>query len=306
MRPATASRASRSRAASTTWAPAAAIASAVAAPIPRLAPVTTARPPGQPMPRLSHGPRPRHRRTDAPVELLVSVEAQLEIEVAFGMIAAAERESSGRPPDGVRRRLDVVGRDQEAGHRVDDHLAECAATEGDDRSAARLRLGGDHAERLLPPCRAQDDGCARHRFPEWRSRNTPDGPHARIGASRIDPLPRVLGVIGVAVDIDRGTPAARAMSIASIAPFSGLSRPAKTAPSPPIGEQRISSRRDATAAGSRRRPRRGARRSPGTRTRRQPSGAGRSHALLVARRRQPRQEAGGAYARPARAGSWRG
>ena len=48
IRPATSSRACRSRAASTTCAPALASAAAVAAPMPRLAPVTTARRPGQP------------------------------------------------------------------------------------------------------------------------------------------------------------------------------------------------------------------------------------------------------------------
>ena len=85
---------------------------------------------------------------------------------------------------------------------VDDHLAECAAIEGDDGRPARLRLGGDHAERLVPPCRAENDGRARHRLPERRSRHRWMDADARLGPSRVDPLPRVFGVIAVAVDID--------------------------------------------------------------------------------------------------------
>ena len=56
---------------------------------------------------------------------------------------------------------------------VDDHLTERTAPEGDDGRPARLRLGGGHAERLLPPCGTQDDGRARHHLPTSDVRGTP-------------------------------------------------------------------------------------------------------------------------------------
>src|SRR5205807_3654559 len=114
MRAATASRASRSRAASTTRAPAAAMASAVAAPIPRLAPVTTADRPASQCLASATDRGPGINAHHAPVELFVSVQADLEIEVAFGMVAAVRAGEPGRHSDGVGRRLDVFGCDQEA------------------------------------------------------------------------------------------------------------------------------------------------------------------------------------------------
>src|SRR5256714_83569 len=202
MRPATASRASRSRAASTTWAPAAATASAVAAPIPRLAPVTTADRPASQCLASATDRGPGTNANHAPVDLFVSVQARLEIQVAFGMAATVRPRQSGRHPDGVGRRMDVVGCAPGAGHPVGDHLAERAAPEGDHGSAARLRFGGDHPEGLLPPRGAENDRRARHRLPERRSRHSGMYADARLGPSRVDSPFRVLGVIGVAVYVD--------------------------------------------------------------------------------------------------------
>src|SRR5438445_10564792 len=98
--------------------------------------------------------------------------------------------------------MEVAGSDQEACQLVDNHLAECAALEGDYGSPARLRFGGDHAERLLPHCGAQSDGSPSHCLPERRSRHCWMNADTPLGPSRVDPLPCVYGVIAVAVYID--------------------------------------------------------------------------------------------------------
>src|SRR5258708_5227416 len=122
MRPATASRASRSRAARTTCAPADAIASAVAAPIPRLAPVTTARRPASPCPPSALDPGPAPRPGHLPVELFMSVEAPFQVELALSVVAAIRARQPHRPRDRAGGRVDVVGGDQEARRTVDNHL----------------------------------------------------------------------------------------------------------------------------------------------------------------------------------------
>ena len=100
IRPATASSASASRAASTTCAPAAATATAVAAPIPRLAPVTTA---SRPASHLFSATR------HLPVETLVRVQGQFQVQVLLGMLAAGRRGTARlpwpppRPPPPDRR-----------------------------------------------------------------------------------------------------------------------------------------------------------------------------------------------------------
>ena len=55
-----------------------------------------------------------------------------------------------------------------------------AALEGDHGGPACLRLRGDHAERLIPAGRAENDGGSRHRLPESRSRHGPMKADARI------------------------------------------------------------------------------------------------------------------------------
>src|SRR6266508_3222965 len=103
------------------------MASAVAAPIPRLAPVTTAnRPASQCLDSATSSGRGA-RANDSPVQLFVSVETPLEIQAAFGVGTALRARQLARPPEGVGCGLDVVGSDEEACPFVDDHLAECAA-----------------------------------------------------------------------------------------------------------------------------------------------------------------------------------
>ncbi len=130
------------------------------------------------------------------------VEAQPQIEIALGMLAASRARQLGRPRDRVGRRVDVAGRNQEARLPVEDHFLERAAPEGHDGCPARLRLGGDHPERLFPPGRAENDRCTTKRLPDDGSRNAWVDDDARIGAAGVDSLPRVLRVIAVAVNVD--------------------------------------------------------------------------------------------------------
>src|ERR1017187_3250463 len=148
---ATLARASRSRAARTTCAPAPARASAVAAPIPRLAPVTIATRPASQCPRSPIDCRSRTPADGSPVELLVSIQTPFQVEMPFGMLAARRARDLGRPPDAICGRVDVIWRDQEAGHAIHDNLAESTAFERHDRSPARLSVSSSHAERLVPP-----------------------------------------------------------------------------------------------------------------------------------------------------------
>src|SRR5437763_4111631 len=168
IRRATTSRACSSRAARTTWAPAAAIASAVAAPIPRLAPVTTAsRPASQSLGSATD--RDLHAASrHAPVKPLGCIETELEIEMALRVPAALGARELARPLDGSGRRSDVPLRDQHARHALDEDFLERAAAERHDRRAARLRLGGDHPERPGPLCGAENHRRAAHRIPERR------------------------------------------------------------------------------------------------------------------------------------------
>src|SRR5580700_5081148 len=151
MPPATLARASRSRAARTTCAPAPARAAAVAAPIPRLAPVTTATRPASQCPGSVMGCRSARRADDPPVELLMSIQTPFQVKMPFGMISAGCAGDLGRLPHALRSRLDVIWRDQETSHAIHDYLGEPAAPERDDGSPARLRIGGSHAKGLVPP-----------------------------------------------------------------------------------------------------------------------------------------------------------
>ena len=120
----------------------------------------------------------------------------------FGMLAACRTRDLGRPPDAIRGRLDVIRRDQEAGHAIHDYLAESTAIERDHRSPARLSVSGSHAERLVPPCRADHDRCAGHCRPHRCSRHSLMHRHAWRVTPRVDLFSCVLGVVGVAVDVD--------------------------------------------------------------------------------------------------------
>src|SRR6266542_5690011 len=197
-------RASRFRAARTTCAPAPARAPAVAAPIPRLAPVTTATRPASQCPGSVIDCRSASWADDSPVELLVSIQAPFQVKMPFGMIAAGRAGDLGRLPDAVRGRLDVIRRDQEAGHAVHDYLGESTAPERDDGSPARLGVSGSHAEGLVPPCRADHDRCAGHDGPHGCARHSLMHSHSGSVSPGGDLVSRVPGVIDVAVHIDPG------------------------------------------------------------------------------------------------------
>src|SRR5256714_9144633 len=204
MRRATTSRACASRAAKTTWAPAAAIASAVAAPIPRLAPVTTASRPASQCPGSATDRDLHAAGSHVPVKPLVCIETELQIEMALRVPPALGAREPARPLAGFGRRTDVPGRDQQARHALHDDFLERATAERHNRRAARLRLGGEHPERLGPPGGAENHPGAAHRIPERRSRDSRMNADARGAASRADPLARAVGGTAVAPDIDRG------------------------------------------------------------------------------------------------------
>src|SRR5260370_27437723 len=130
------------------------MASAVAAPIPRLAPViTTTRPASQcPWSLIDRGPSTL--ADDPLVEPLVSVQTTVQVEMARRMLAALRARDTRGHPDGAGGRPDVAGRDQETGHMIHDHLTQPAALERDDWSPARLGLRGGHPAGFVPLCRA--------------------------------------------------------------------------------------------------------------------------------------------------------
>src|SRR5215831_15899366 len=208
IRPATRSRAWPSRAASTTCAPAAAMAAAVAAPIPRLAPVTTASRPASHLAGAAGEVPAGGRRTGSPishlpVKPLVCVQAQFQVEPALGVLAAGRPRDPGR----LRHRFGggpyVVGPHQETGHAVHDHLTESAAPERDNGGPARLRLGGGHPEGLIPTGGIQHHGRARHGLPQRAPGHPRVNGHPGPGPPRVDLLPAVPRIVDVAVDVDR-------------------------------------------------------------------------------------------------------
>src|ERR1700689_3740417 len=122
------------------------MACAVAAPIPRLAPVTSAMRPASQCPGSPAGGGPGIAAADSPVELLVSIQAPFQVEMRFGMVAACCPGYPFRVPDAICGGVDVVRRDQEASHAVHDYLGQPAAPESDDGRPACLRVGRGHAE----------------------------------------------------------------------------------------------------------------------------------------------------------------
>src|SRR5215469_3976293 len=100
---------------------------AVAAPIPRLAPVTTASRPASQLAGETAAVTRGERRTTSltshsPVEALVRVQAQFQVKLSLGVLTA------GRPgnPCRLRHRLgggqDIIGRHQETSYAIGDHL----------------------------------------------------------------------------------------------------------------------------------------------------------------------------------------
>jgi len=269
IRPATTGRgASWSRAASTKWAPAAAMASAVAAPIPRLAPVTTANRPASQCLDSSHRPPPRHERQpiagravrerpdsarDSGGVRHVSRQSECaRVLVVLRTASAAALMSSGATRKPVRRSSTITS----------PSAPRSKATTGVPDACASA---ANHAEWLVPPGRANDDGRSSHRLPERRaghSRMNADawlGPVAGRSSSRA-----YSAYIAVAVTSMR-TPAAWAMSIASACSLlRGSACRRRWPPSPPVDRPVDEVRRHAGREDSVQPRRSGARRLPGT------------------------------------------
>src|SRR5439155_7655655 len=137
------------RAARTTWAPARAIASAVARPMPRPAPVTIATLPCS-HPVASGRAVHLHARSQCPVKAFVGHEARLETQVEDRMRPTLGARDTADRFQRPCRAGDVVRWCEEASLAVDDDFRQRTAAVGDHRGAGGLRLGCDHAKRLLP------------------------------------------------------------------------------------------------------------------------------------------------------------
>src|SRR3989440_5168370 len=156
------------RAASTTWAPARAIASAVARPIPRPAPVTIATLPcNHPVAsgRMIH----LHARSQRPVKAFVGHEARLETQVEDGMRPKLHTPDAAERLQCPCRAGDVVRWCEEASLAVDDEFQQRTAAAGGDRGAGGLRRGGHHAKRFLPLRRTEDRAGLGHPSPQLGS-----------------------------------------------------------------------------------------------------------------------------------------
>src|SRR5438132_3202725 len=167
------------RAARTTWAPARAIASAVARPMPRPAPVTIATLPCN-HPFVSGRAVHLHVRSQRPVKAFVGRKARVEIQVDDRMLSTVSAPDAADRPERACRPGDVIRWNQEASLVVDDDFRQRTAAVGNHRGAGRLRLGGDHAKRLLPLRRTEDRACLRHSLPKLGSDQSAMDRHAGL------------------------------------------------------------------------------------------------------------------------------
>src|SRR6202171_4801984 len=137
------------RAATTTCAPAWAMASAVARPIPLPAPVITATRPlnqlGESATRLCTGPG-----ADLVVEAFVGRNGCLEIQVRLGVLPAIHPADRAQLSNALRGAGDIICWHEKARLRVTDDLTKGAAVIGNHWRPSRLRLGGRHPEGLFP------------------------------------------------------------------------------------------------------------------------------------------------------------
>src|SRR5438128_91673 len=156
------------RAARTTWAPARAMASAVARPIPRPAPVTIATRPSSHPGASGMGPDVRFS-PHCLVQAFVSGKAGVKAEVFHGVLPASLALDRTDPQQCPCPGGNVVRRDQEAGATVHHDLRQSAATVGNHWGPRSLRLCGDHAKRLVPLGRTEDGRRAGHDPPKIRS-----------------------------------------------------------------------------------------------------------------------------------------
>src|SRR2546430_4862891 len=189
------------RAASTRWAPARAIASAVARPMPRPAPVTIATLPCN-HPFASGRAVHLHARSQRPVKAFVGHHARLETQVEDGMLPTLHAPDAADRLECPCRTGDVVRWSEEASLAVDDDFRQRTAAVGNHRGAGGLRFGCHHAKRLLPLRRTEDRACIGHPSPQVGSdQPAPDG-NAGLSPMREDMGLRVVGVVGLAVEVD--------------------------------------------------------------------------------------------------------
>src|SRR5438067_1946294 len=189
------------RAASTTWAPARAIASAVARPIPRPAPVTIATLPCS-HPVASGRAVHLHARSQRPVKAFVGHKARLETQVGGRMLATLHALDAANRLERPCRAGDVVRWNEEASLAVDDDVRQRTAAVGNHRGAGGLRLGCHHAKRLLPLRRTEDRACIGHPSPQLGSDQPAVDGNAGLSPVREDMDFRVVGVVGLAVEVD--------------------------------------------------------------------------------------------------------
>ena len=108
----------------------------------------------------------------------MSVQALTQVEVALGVPTAHRPGDPCRLNDATDAGMEVIGRYQEARHAVRYDLAQPAAAERNDGSAAGVRFGGSHPEGLIPLGREQDDGSSGHRLPQSFPRDGAVNRHA--------------------------------------------------------------------------------------------------------------------------------
>src|SRR6202521_3417276 len=126
------------------------MASAVARPIPFPAPVITATRPlsqfGESATGFRTGPG-----SDSMVEAFGGNNRCREIQVCLGVPPAIGPTDHRHLSDTLRGTDDIIWWNEKAGLPMADDLGQGAAVIGDNRGPSRLRLGGRHPERLLPP-----------------------------------------------------------------------------------------------------------------------------------------------------------
>src|SRR5262249_38785190 len=138
----------------------------------------------------------------SPVEILVRVEAQFQVELALGVLAAERPRHARRLRHGISASLDVIRRHQESSDAVHDHLTEPAAPERDHRSPARLSFRGGQSEWLVPPGGTQYDRGSAHDLPQLGPGHRLVNGHPRPVAPRIDLFAAVPEIVDVTVDVD--------------------------------------------------------------------------------------------------------
>src|SRR5258708_28821496 len=190
------------RAATTTCAPARAMASAVARPIPFPAPVITATRPlsqfGESATGFCPGPG-----SDLVVEAVVGRNRCLEIQVRLGVPPAIRPTDHRHLSDTLRGTGDIICWHEKTRLPVTDDLGKGATIIGNHRSPGRLRLGGRHPERLFPPLWTKDRAGASHELPDLAAWPTAMDRDIWLAAMTVDRVASILRVVRLAIEVDR-------------------------------------------------------------------------------------------------------